>query len=549
MSEAHRLKVPADLIGATYARISTAQQKEGVSLDQQDERMVLYAGQNNITVPEAYRFKEQESGYKSERTDYNRIRDLVRERAINVLIIYGSDRHTRDPIHGEIFRAELRRNNVALHIITEGGEVDIISPTGQFLRRQMDNFNWYWGKMIQQTTQEKKAAYAKQGIPLLQGTPPFGYRRVGKRDQGRLEINEEEAAVVRRIFMLFDYGHSVTEIVQMLEGTPTPTDMRPHKYNRKRGYGQWSTGVVYQFLRSETYAGTYHAYKRVVIDGELGERRDMRQPRDKWQPIPVPPIVSRELWERVRIRITEGYNRTHYPRPKYDYLLARRVKCRLCGYSVSGSTVFHSRKDGSRYEKKYYRCNTWQKEIAQSRCTLPYIPARAVDATVWNFVSSLLAQPEALAASMREVQQSQSDKQEAMLARIAEIEEIIAERTGDLEELARSFPSAHGMLRTVLQKQADQLEETIRGLVVQRDKLKGELDETVISQEDIEALTVFATQVQDKLADADFETKRAVIEELNLSFEVAKEGEEFVVYMKWLVDPFRLAVMQDSSPR
>jgi DNA invertase Pin-like site-specific DNA recombinase len=122
-----------DLIGSTYARISTTKQKDGISLDDQDTRMAFYTSQNSIYVAEEYRFKEQESGFKEERSEYDKIRQLVRERRINVLIIYGSDRHTRDPIHGEIFRAELRRNNVSLHIITEGGEVDIISPTGQYI--------------------------------------------------------------------------------------------------------------------------------------------------------------------------------------------------------------------------------------------------------------------------------------------------------------------------------------------------------------------------------------------------------------------------------
>jgi hypothetical protein len=55
-----------DLIGSTYARISTAKQKDGISLDDQDTRMAFYASQNGIYVPEEYRFKEQESGFKEE---------------------------------------------------------------------------------------------------------------------------------------------------------------------------------------------------------------------------------------------------------------------------------------------------------------------------------------------------------------------------------------------------------------------------------------------------------------------------------------------------
>ncbi|HMO57603.1 MAG TPA: recombinase family protein [Roseiflexaceae bacterium] len=541
-------RVPQSLIGATYARISTAQQKEGISLEQQDERMVAYAQQNHVSVPEAYRFKEQGSGYESERSDYNKIRELIRSRQINVLIVYGADRYTRDPIHGEIFRAELRRNRVALHIITEGGEVDIVTPTGQFIRRQMDNFNWYWGKMIQQTVQDKKHAYTEQGVPLLQGTPPFGYRRIGKRDKGQLEADEKEAVVVRRIFELFDQGTTPTEITSMLQGTPTPTDMRPHKRARKAGYGRWLVGCIYNILRCETYAGTYHAYKRRVIEDENGERRKVAQPRAEWHAIPVPPLVSRELWERAQQRLTEGQLKSKTGKLKYNYLLMRRVWCGVCGYKMSGSTVFHSRKDGSRYEKKYYRCNTWSKGIVAPRCRLPYIPVGAVDATVWNFVSSLLADPQALVASIREMRQSHLESNQSLSERIAAIDELIGERTRELEELALSYPSAHGMLRTVLQKQADQLEEVLRGLAVQREKLQGEFDEVVLPEEAIVALEVFAEQVKDSLGSADFDKRRAVIEQLNMLFEITQEGEDIVVFVKWLTEPFRLTVMQNSEP-
>jgi hypothetical protein len=58
-----------DLIGATYARISTAKQKDGISLDDQDTRMTIYTHHNAIQVPDTYRFKEQESGFKEERSD------------------------------------------------------------------------------------------------------------------------------------------------------------------------------------------------------------------------------------------------------------------------------------------------------------------------------------------------------------------------------------------------------------------------------------------------------------------------------------------------
>jgi len=44
------------------------------------------------------------------------------------------------------------------------------------MRRQMDNFNWYWGKMIQQTYSGKEAGYTEAGIPGQQERHAMGIR-------------------------------------------------------------------------------------------------------------------------------------------------------------------------------------------------------------------------------------------------------------------------------------------------------------------------------------------------------------------------------------
>lgn len=543
-----------ELIGATYARISTAKQKDGISLNDQDERMNFYAERNNITLPPEYRFKEQESGFKEERSEYEKIRQLIRERRMNVLIVYGSDRHTRDPIHGDIFRAELRRNNVALHIIMEGGEVDIISPTGQFIRRQMDNFNWYWGKMIQQTTQDKKRAYTRQGVPYQQGTPRYGYRRVGKQADAHLEIVEAIRPTIEKLFTWFDEGVSPHDMVKRLEGTPTPADIRSNK-NKKRPYGVWEDSTIYQILKDEIYAGVYHANKYKVIEDETGKKKRINNPKEEWIPMQVPAIVSRDLWERVQRKLDVG--RSRFPRlhAKYPYLLARLSTCRMevewgkvlsegrkvCGYSIRGITNPERR-------SAHYICNSRVDTLARGKCCLPYFRIRETDEEVWKFVKELLENPQAMLATLRDAQEMLRREQEDLYQRVIEIDELIAQHTGELNTLVREFRQAQGsILFDIIKQQAIELEEIIKGLQASKAKLTAKLSQHTISDEEIAALERFAEEVRPRLPHATFQDKREIIEALRFTFEFAYEDEQYVVYVMWHSYEFPLVIYEDSA--
>jgi site-specific DNA recombinase len=528
------------LIGALYSRISTAKQKDGISLDQQDHRMSLYAESNGIIVPADYHFQEQESGYKSARSDYDRIRQLVREGKIDVLIVYGSDRHTRDPIHGEIFRSELRRNKVALHIVTEGGEVDIITPTGQYMRRQMDNFNWYWGKMIQQTTMDKKKEYAEHGIPLQQGPAPFGYRRVGKQREARLEHIPEEIAIVRRIFELLDIGYSVLTVVGMMEGTPTPGDIRG--YLRKRPHGVWTKGTIYQIMKDEIYAGVYYGNRYEFVEREDGRKRNQLKPREQWIRCEVPAVVSREQWERVNRALAEGNLKPAPETRKHNYLLSRLTWCRHCKLKISGHTI-------AKRGHAYYRCNSVAPETTVEPCALGNRRVDDADDTVWEFTRALLKEPAAMIAAMREAQRVQMEDNAELSQRISEMDDLIAERRVELETLVVSFRQAKGaLLLEALQREADRIAETIAGLEQEREKLTRKFVEYVITDDDLASLERFAADVGPALDEADFALKRQIIEMMDFTFEMENDRGVTVIYVHWHSHDFTLKVGGDTSP-
>ncbi len=85
---------------ASYCRISTVdQEKEGSSLGSQLEACLKLADERGWTVPEENRFSEAYSGLTMDRPRLDDLRELIKARQIDSLVVYSTDRLSRDPVH------------------------------------------------------------------------------------------------------------------------------------------------------------------------------------------------------------------------------------------------------------------------------------------------------------------------------------------------------------------------------------------------------------------------------------------------------------------
>ena len=132
-----------------------------------------------------------------------------------------------------------------------------------------------------------KRGTAKQGrVPM--GGLPYGYR-IG--DDGRPEVVEEQAEIVRRIFHMYVHeGMGSPSIAVQLtdEGIPTQT-----------GKLLWRQSYIHYVLANATYTGTWVYGKTRVISTDYGTK-EYDQPRDTWIEVPVPPLVDEKTWETAQ---------------------------------------------------------------------------------------------------------------------------------------------------------------------------------------------------------------------------------------------------------
>jgi DNA invertase Pin-like site-specific DNA recombinase len=168
----------------------------------------------------------------------------------------------------------------------------------------------------------------------------YGYDVVRQLDakgepvKGLRAINQEQAAVIRRIFAEYAAGRSARTIAHGLnrDGIPSPTGdvwRQPTiSGNRARGSG---------ILWNEAYRGALvFGRVRMVKDPDTGRRISRPNPREAWQIVEAPElrIVDDDTWAAVQARKAEagdalaGKTRR---RGGAKHLLTGLVRCGVCG--------------------------------------------------------------------------------------------------------------------------------------------------------------------------------------------------------------------------
>src|SRR5439155_59846 len=134
------------------------------------------------------------------------------------------------------------------------------------------------------------------------GGKVYGYDNVeilgpdGTRASVARRINEEQAAVVRRIFEVYASGSGMVTIAHRLndEGVKPP-----------RGRG-WAPSGVREMLYRPLYRGeiVWNRSQKVV---RAGTKKQRRRDEAEWLRLPAPEqrIVSDETWQRVKARLDE----------------------------------------------------------------------------------------------------------------------------------------------------------------------------------------------------------------------------------------------------
>lgn len=433
-----------------YARVSTdAQERDGTSLETQERACLEYARAAGWPVVD--RIRDTASGYTLDRPGAERLRLMLRQGQVDIVIAYAVDRLSRNQNHIGVLFDEVQTAGARLEFVTEKFEDTAI---GRFILAARSFIAEVEREKIAERTTRGKTERARSGrIPQGTGKGCYGY--IYNTHSGHREIEPFQAAVVQRIFQCYLETRSFSAVSHELNREGVPSFMG----------GRWYPLTIRTILTNESYAGRliYRRQKRVTVRSANGKRRKqlVDQPIDQRIEIEgaSPRIVDEALWKRVQEIIADPERIRHQDSPAF-YLLRGRMKCGLCGGAMVGQTL---KAKGRPY--KYYRCRHIYDPNVSWKCTAKYIPAEKLEQGMWREVSRVLSQP-AVVLQEFEVQNAAPHENSG------EIDQLVREIAGLVEREKRLV-----RLFSLGEVDEDMVREEIAGLRRQRgvleERLKG----------------------------------------------------------------------------
>ena len=488
---------------ALYCRLSQDDGIEGDSNSIQNQKAILqkFAEDHHFPSPCFY-VDDGFSGGNFQRPAFQQMISDMENGEIGIIVTKDLSRLGRNQLHTGLYIEE-RFPMFGVRYIAINDNVDTDSSESNDLMPFKNLFNeWF----IRDTSRKIRAvlkAKAERG-ERLGSRAPYGYRKAP--DTKKLIVDEEAAAIVRRIFAMCASGSGPSQIARILkkEQILTPTMYAYTRYgithtclDTAHPYN-WSDSAIANLLENEIYLGNTVNMKH--SSRSYKDKRRVEHPREECMVFENthPALITREVWDIVqRVRKNKRRLTKMEEQNKYSGL----VFCADCGSNM----VLH-RAHTMSASYNHFTCRTYKKDW--EACTGHYIRECVLDEVVLEDLRRVTAmareRPEEFAAYIgsrqsaeiqREIRRQEKELA-AMRKRKAELDAIFKKlyedsvlsriTTEQFQMLSSSYTEEQNQIAAgIPQKEADiqRLRETVSGTDGFLDKAKRYMDITELTPE------------------------------------------------------------------
>jgi site-specific DNA recombinase len=443
---------------AIVGRVSTEEQEEyGTSVDDQVDKGKRLAQLHEYTFEDrsytegGHIYKGDESGALplAQRPIMRRLIADARAHRFEAVCFTKIDRIARRLKYIlEIWDA-LDEAGIVVHVIEP--TIDTSTHIGRLIRNILGSIaEFERDTILDRTMGGRRRKIAKGENFLPKGKYGYTYTCIDCQSHkpGRVTVNEQTAAVVRRIFERRAAGVSFERIALELTaaGIPRPSGGQP-----------WRHSTIDQMLGDSAYMGSGLWGRQMVVRTENG-RRTLRSRTKETGAIEVeyPPIISRELWHAAN-RVTECAERHPVRATVESYLLRGLVRCIEHDRIMCGSV-------GRTERGRRYMCS---RLLVTGKRLTHQLPSRALDEAVWADIRAFLEDPTRGLAAARRL----AEEDEARLEVLAAQRLVLTKRLTDLDEAAAELLRL-GRRRTI---SAQDLDRSMAEVDKQREGARAEL--------------------------------------------------------------------------
>lgn len=464
---------------AIYVRVSTDDQaRHGFSLQEQREACRRRA--SDLGAKTFLEFADEGiSGATLDRPGLEGLREAAKDGRVDLVVIRDPDRLARKLAHQLLLTEEFEKAGVRLEFLDFEWRD---TPEGKLFYSVRGAIAEYEKEKIRQRTVRGKRQKAKQGgIPIRFYVYGYTYDP----ETGRVSINEEEAAVVRIIFVWFvseDIG--VNGVAKRLNDSCVPS----------RKGKKWHKQVVRQILANPVYKGTWY-YKDIAI--------------------PVPAIVDKETWEKAQEKLRKA-RRLWAGKGKQEYLLSGIISCSDCGQTMTGVyTKWWGKKE------RRYTCDKHYQGARREGCRpRKMVPARYIEEAVWEQVKGWLKDPEALAAEAGAADVNAGE----LRKELERIEKRLAEVEKGREAVLDAIASGLFELDVKTKNKLVDLKRRKERLELRKKEIALALSGADGAAARVEELKALAKEVLEKIDELEFSEKKALVRSLVSQVVVSGRG-------------------------
>lgn len=285
-----------------YIRVSSERQVQGFSLDGQRRYLSDWAQMEGMTVLEVYVEPGRSGKSITGREVFQKMLSDISTGAVKTdcVLVFKLSRFGRNA--KDILNSLTYIQRYGVNLICKEDGLDSSTAMGRMMITILGAVaEVERGNIIIQSAlgREEKA---RQG-GWNSGVAPYGYRLVN----GKFEVNEEEAQMVRRVFDMFvNQGMGYSTIAAYLNKQGIVK--LPTAHPRHRPFTDWSAYHIKRILDNIAYTGRV-AFGKTKTERIPGTENEYRRVKSKEcivsENVVHTPIISDELFEKARIKRTE----------------------------------------------------------------------------------------------------------------------------------------------------------------------------------------------------------------------------------------------------
>lgn len=455
-----------------YTRISTDEDHQKYSLDAQRDRLEAYC----ISQYEEYKvvkvFRDASSGTNMNRAGLEEMLNAAENKLFDVLIVFRVDRLSRNVRQLAQMVETLTEYGVVLRSSTE--PFDTSNSAGKMMLQMLGVFAEFEHATIVERTKAGMERKARNG-EWCGGFVLYGYQKV----KGEIFIEEEEAAIVRRIFRNYVHGKKgATKIFKELNEAGL----------RKRSGIMWENRAIINMLKNPFYTGVIK-WNDSIFEGKHEG------------------IISNEIFDKTQKILAKRNTQSNGKRFSInsDFVLTGLIFCGKCGKGLVGRSA---QRNGHRH--RYYACAN---RSYHRGCDLPYIRADIVEELAMKELKVIFKNPELLQKIWEKVEKQLALK---LPDKDKELEKINTDIDNTKSALDRYFVAFEtGTLKAeTLRDKMEELDLKLQQLEEEKVNLDGQIDKLKLKELNLLVIKEYVETFEIVMANGPNEKKKHLLKML-----------------------------------